>query len=55
MLNSHKETGECANIVLDRQEADDQKQLRQVMEQSAFAADPSSSVLPSVDAQIQQP
>jgi len=37
MMNAHKETGECANRVLDRQEADDQNQIKQAMEQSAFA------------------
>lgn len=46
MMNSHKETGECANIVLDRQEAEDQNQLKQAMEQSAFAADPQPSSVP---------
>lgn len=35
MMQAHKETGECTNRVLDRQEADDQDQLKRIMEQSA--------------------
>ena len=38
-MTQHKESGQCANIVLDRAEANDHDQLRQVIERSAFEVD----------------
>jgi len=39
MMTQHKESGQCANIMLDRAEANENDQIRSLLERSAFDPD----------------
>ena len=48
MMQAHKDSGECANICLDRLEDDESKQLRQALAMSEMPQPSAAAVAPAI-------
>ena len=52
MMQAHKDSGECANICLDRLEDDESKQLHQALGMSEMPQSRAATVAPAVDVPV---